>query len=170
MICELNPSTFFVTFISAKSKWLPLLQCWYDFNSKKLGFNVPFDKLEIKHIANLIQSNPITCAHYYDHHMKCFQKLCMKDDMIFGPLLDFFFVTEFQNRGSEYNHGLLWVANAPTYGLDSNKKIENFVDKYIPCDSGKLTPNFYEAQRHHHKKTCRKKNKLFIVLIFHGPL
>jgi hypothetical protein len=118
----------------------------YDFDNRKLGFNVPFDKLETKHIANLIQSNPITCAHYYDHHMKCFQKLCMKDDMIFGPLLSFVFVTKFQNCGSEYDHELLWVANAPTYGLDFNKLFENFVDKYITCDSEKLTPNFCEAQ------------------------
>jgi hypothetical protein len=45
----------------------------------------------------------------------------MKDDMIFGPLLDYFFTTKFQDCGSEYNHGLSWVANAPTYGLDSKK-------------------------------------------------
>jgi hypothetical protein len=43
--------------------------------------------------------------------------------------------------------------------LDSNKIIENFVDKYITCDSDKLTPNFNEAQQHYHKKTCRKKNQ-----------
>jgi hypothetical protein len=54
MICQLGPLTFFVMFISAKSKWLPLLQCLYNFSSKKLGFNVPFDKLEIKHIVDLI--------------------------------------------------------------------------------------------------------------------
>jgi len=67
MIGQLGPQTFFVTFSSAKNKWPPLLQCLYDFNSKKLGFNMPFDKLEIKHIVNLIQSNYITCVHYYDH-------------------------------------------------------------------------------------------------------
>jgi hypothetical protein len=55
----------------------------------------------------------------------------MKDGMIFGPLLDFFFVTKFQNHGSEYNCGLLWVANAPTYGLDSNKTIDFFFWKNI---------------------------------------
>ncbi len=54
MICQLNPPTFFVTFISVESKWPSLLQCLNDFNSKKLGFNMPFDKLETKHIANLI--------------------------------------------------------------------------------------------------------------------
>ncbi len=128
---------------------------------------MPFDKLETKHIANLIQSDPITCVHYNDHHMKGFQKLCMKDDMIFGPLLDFIFVIEFQNRVSDYDHGLLWVANAPTYGLDSNKIIENFVHKYITCDTEKLTPNFCEVQRYHHKKTCRKKNQA--ICHFHFP-
>jgi hypothetical protein len=129
IICQLGPLTFFVTFTSAKSKWFPLLQCLYDFNSKKLRFDMPFDKLETKHIANLIQFNPITSAHYYDHHMKCFQKLCMKNDMIFGPFLDFFFVIE--------------------------------------CDSEKLTPNFYEAQRYCHKKNCRKKNQ--VICHFNFP-
>jgi len=78
-----------------------------------------------------------------------------------------FSVTEFQNRGSEYDHGLLWVANAPTYGLDFNKIIENFVDKYITCDNEKLTPNFCEAQQYHHKKTCRKKNQ--VICHFNFP-
>jgi hypothetical protein len=54
MICQLGPPTFFVTFTSAKNKWHPLLQCLYDFNSKKLGFNMAFDKLEMKHIVDLI--------------------------------------------------------------------------------------------------------------------
>jgi hypothetical protein len=54
LICQLSPLTFFVTFTSAENKWLPLLQHLYDFNSEKLGFDVPFDKLETKHIANLI--------------------------------------------------------------------------------------------------------------------
>jgi hypothetical protein len=48
---SIKPPTFFITFISAKSKWFFLLQSLHDFNNKKLRFDVPFDKLEIKHIA-----------------------------------------------------------------------------------------------------------------------
>jgi hypothetical protein len=59
----------------------------------------------------------------------------------------------------EVDHGLLWVANAPIYGLDSNNAIKNFVDKYISCDDNKLAPKFHKAQRHRHKKICRKKNQ-----------
>ncbi len=43
----------------------------YNLNSKKLGFDIPFEKLEAKQIPNLILSDPITCAQYYDHCMKC---------------------------------------------------------------------------------------------------
>jgi hypothetical protein len=83
----------------------------------------------------------------------------MKYNSIFGYLLDFFFVTDFQSRGSQHGHGLLWVANAPIYSLDSNNAIENFMDKYISCVNNKLTPNLREAQTNCHKKTCRKKNQ-----------
>ncbi len=91
MIRQLGPpiATFFVTFTSAKSKWLPLLKCLYDLNSKKLGLSIPFDKLEPKHVIDLIQCVPITCAQYYSHHMRSFHTLCMKDDSILGHLLYF---------------------------------------------------------------------------------
>jgi hypothetical protein len=55
--------------------------------------------------------------------------------------------------------------------LKSNKIIEFFVDKYITCDSDKLTSNLCEAPWHHHKKKLvERKIKLLIVSIFHAPL
>jgi hypothetical protein len=83
----------------------------------------------------------------------------MKDNLIFRHLLNSFFVTKFQSHESQHDHGLLWVANAPIYGLDSNNAIENFVDKCISYDNNKVAPNFCETQTHCHQKTCRKKNQ-----------
>jgi hypothetical protein len=54
MIQQLGPPTFFVTFTSVESKWLPLLKCLNDLNSKKLRLNIPFVKLEFKHVVDLI--------------------------------------------------------------------------------------------------------------------
>jgi hypothetical protein len=66
----------------------------------------------------------------------------MRDNSILGHLLDIFFVTKLQiSHGSQHDHGLLWVANAPIYGLDPKNAITNFVDKYISCDNNKLTSN-----------------------------
>jgi len=89
MIWKLSPPTFFVTFTSVQSTWFPLLKCLYDLNNKKLKFNIPFDKLKPKHVVDLIQCDLITFAQYYDHRMKSFRTLCMKDNSIFGHLLDF---------------------------------------------------------------------------------
>ncbi len=53
---------------------------------------------------------------------------------LFGQVKGFIFVIKFQSRGNEHNHGLLWIKDAPKYGIDSNDKIESFIDKYITCD------------------------------------
>jgi hypothetical protein len=77
-----------------KGNWFPLLKCLYDLNSKKLRLNIFFNNLKPKHVTNLIRFDPITCAQYYDHHMRSFCTLCMKDNSILGHLLYiFFFVT-----------------------------------------------------------------------------
>jgi hypothetical protein len=44
------------------------------------------------------------------------------------------FVTKFQNHCNEHEHHLLWIKDAPMYGINTNEEIEKFVDKYISCD------------------------------------
>jgi len=90
----------------------------------------------------------------------------MKNNSIFGH---FFIVTNFKGCESQYDHGFLWVANAPTYNLDLNNVIENFVDKYISCDNHKLVPNLSDVQTHCHKKIHRTKNKTICQFNFPWP-
>jgi hypothetical protein len=78
-------------------------------------------------------------------------------------------VTKFQSHESQHEHGLLWVANAPIYGLDSNNAIENFVQKYTLYDNNKLALNFREVQTCCHKKTCKKKNQAICRFNFPWP-
>jgi hypothetical protein len=54
-----------------------------------------------------------------------------KNSSIFGKVNDFNFIIEFQNRGSEHDHGLLCTKDGPICGVDSNETIEQFVDKYV---------------------------------------
>jgi hypothetical protein len=93
----------------------------------------------------------------------------MKDNLIFGHLLNFVFVTKFQSYESQHEYGLLWVAKASIYGLDSNNAIENFVHKYTLYDNNKLALNFREVQTRRHKKTCRKKNQAICPFNFPWP-
>ncbi len=120
MICQLGPPTFFVTFTSAKSKWNTLMLVLQTLNNNHMEILENFDELEFKHFADLVRSDPITCARYYDHQMVAFHNLLKKDSSIFGKVDDFYFVIEFQNKGNEHDHSLLWIKNGPTYGVNSN--------------------------------------------------
>jgi hypothetical protein len=62
-----------------------------------------------------------------------FANLLQKIIIFLGIILKKF-VIEFQNRGSKHDHGLLWIKNAPMYGMHTNEEIERFVNMYISCD------------------------------------
>ena len=88
--------------------------------------------------------------------MHAIKQLLCHDETFFGKIFDFYFITEFQNRGSVHEHGLLWIENAPIYGKNSNLEIENSLDKYILCNIDNLDPNLAKMHQHRHTKSCRK--------------
>jgi hypothetical protein len=52
-----------------------------------------------------------------------FHKLITKYHYLFGYISDFL-ITEFQNHGIEHDHGILWIKNAPMYGMHTNQQIK----------------------------------------------
>lgn len=61
---------------------------------------------------------------------------------------------------------LVWLSDAPTYDPDSPSSISKvceFIDSIIPCDSSVIDSDpemqvILNRQRHHHTRTCKKKN------------
>jgi hypothetical protein len=98
-----------VTFTSVESGWKPLLQALYHPNK---GFiNVPddFNKLDSKDITHLVRVDCVTYALHYNHQMAAFKNLCKTYSLIFGVVQDFYYVTKFQNMGTEHDHNMLWI-------------------------------------------------------------
>jgi len=62
----------------------------------------------------------------------------------------------------------LWIKNGPTYGIDSNEIIEQFVYKYVTFNNSLFFLNLKDSQMHKHGQTCKKKNQ--VVCQFHYPL
>jgi hypothetical protein len=106
--------------------------------------------------------------HIYDHRTSCSTNLSQKNTFFFGIFL-FFFITKFQNHGSKHDHGHLWIKNAPMYGVNTNEKIEQFVNMYISYDVS-LLPNPLQNAQHQHTCTCSKKTMLFVDFIIHSFL
>ncbi len=146
-----------MTFTNAKNKWTTLMSILHTLNNNHMEIPKHFDELESKHFANQVRFDLVTCAHYYNHRMATFHNLLKKDSSIFGDV-DFYFVTKFQNRGSEHNHGLLCIKNGPTYGVDSNQTNKQFVNKYVTSNNSLFPSHLKNLQMHKHKQTYKKKN------------
>ncbi len=70
---------------------------------------------------------------------------------IFGKINDFYFVIEFQNKGSEHDHGLLWINDASNYGVDNNETIGKFVNKYVTLNNSLIPSHLQVSQMHKHR-------------------
>lgn len=65
-----------------------------------------------------------------------------------GIVKDFFYRTEFQQRGSPHIHMIVWIENAPKYHENNEQEIVNYVDNYLECETNEendLT-NLHSAQ------------------------
>ena len=130
MIRQLGPPTFFVTFSAGERLWIPLLTALEKLNIDKQAQG----ESQASYRHRLLRSDPVTTVRYYLHRFQSVKRLLRKDKSILGNVQDFFFVTEFQTRGSQHDHGLLWIENAPILDKDTDLCIEKFVDAYISTD------------------------------------
>jgi hypothetical protein len=139
MIQQLGLPTFFITFKSAENCWDPLVVVISNLH-RNMKCKQQTNTVENNDIDYLIIKDPMTCTRYYRHIINTLRQLICYDETFFGKILDYFFVTKFQNRGNEHDHALLWIEGSLVYGADNNSQIEQFVDKYITCNIDHLDP------------------------------
>ncbi|MCO5607666.1 hypothetical protein L7F22_061864 [Adiantum nelumboides] len=147
IIRQLKQPTFFITFSCAEQKWKPLVDCLTKLNPNMIQENQPNP---VAYIRALVRSDPITTARYYVHRFKEMKKKIKRNKSILGELIDYFFVTEFQQRGSQHDHELLWIKNVPTFGISlcidtyiSTNKDE--LDEYLRFDKLQAFKNFVKS-------------------------
>ena len=163
MIRQLGPATFFTSFSAAETRWKHLLKILgkivdgVDYNDEIV------ENLTWAEKCRLIQSDPATCARHFDRQVQLLFKFLKDDVEPLGPLVDYFYRVEFQQRGSPHIHCLLWIKDSPKIEGDAEDVIE-FIDKYISCS--KPTMEYDEEmsalvanQMHRHSHTCRKGRK-----------
>ncbi len=86
----------------------------------------------------------------------------MSDIGPLGKIKDWFHRVEYQQRGSPHIHMLIWLENAPVFGVDKDEEVIAFIDQIITCSKPDNDPKLLELvnrQMHRHSHTCRKKSK-----------
>jgi hypothetical protein len=156
MIRKLGPPTFFIAFTSAEHQWHELVSSFTNLYRNRKN-RKHCETLEDKNIDYLIRKDLVTCSHYYRHRINDLKQFICGEKILFGKVSDNYFVTKFQNRGSEREHGLLWIEDAPIYGKYSDSEIVKFLDKYITCDIDHLHQYLAKLYRHSHTRSCKKQ-------------
>ena len=163
MIRQLGPATFFTSFSAAETRWKHLLKILgkvvdgVDYSDENV------DNLTWVEKCRLIQSDPATCARHFDRQVQLLFRFLKDGVEPLGPLVDYFYRVEFQQRGSPHIHCLLWIKDSPKLDSDMQCVVE-FIDKHISCakptvESDEEMSELVANQMHRHSHTCRKGRK-----------
>ena len=163
MIRQLGSASLFCSFSSAETQWIHLLRILGQLVDKKEYTDNELENLNWQEKCRLIQSDPVTCARHFDYQINQFlRNFLLSDAAPLGKIADWFYRVEYQQRGSPHIHMLIWLENAPTFGIDSDKNVIAFINKVITCQKPTDNPDLLKLvnrQIHRHSHTCRKKSK-----------
>jgi hypothetical protein len=136
-VCHDSPirtSITFCSFSSAETKWINLLRILGKLIDHKDYSDDELDNLTWEEKCRLIQSDPVTCARHFDYQFNTFLKDFLKNELApLGKIKDWFYMVEYQQRGSPHIHMLIWLENAPVFGVDKNEDVIAFIDRIITC-------------------------------------
>ena len=163
MIRQLDPATLFCSFSSAETKWMYLLKILGRLVDQKDYTDDELENLNWEGKCRLIQSDPVTCGRHFDFQFNIFLKKFLLNEIApLGKIKDWFYRVEYQQRGSPHVHMLIWLEDAPVFGVDKDEDVSSFIDKIITCrkpDDDTTLLNLVNRQMHRHSHTRRKRGK-----------
>ena len=117
--------------------------------------NMSFEKK-----SKWLGQNPVTAAR---HRLNTFfHKFLKSKAHPLGELVDYAIRIEFQARGSPHAHTILWIKDAPKFGIESDQDVCDFVDRYVQCGvpaDEELAEVVTKVQKHRHSNTCRRNGR-----------
>ena len=128
---QLGPASLFCSFPSAEMQWINFLRI--------LGQVVDHREYTITELENvnwdekcrLIQCDPVTCARHFDYQISQFLTsfLYSKIAQSLGNISDWFYRVEYQQQGSPHIHMLIWLKEAPVFGVDDDDLVTDFINQ-----------------------------------------
>ena len=181
MVRQLGIPTFFVTFSAADRRWIEIDNAILIQQGKPPMTPEEHNNMTWDQHCRIIMSNPVTAARIFENRVQTFIKdVIMSKAEPIGKVEDYFYRTEFQQRGWPHIHMIVWVKDAPKLDVNTDDEIVKFVDDKITCamPSPETDPELYEilssVQMHskNHTKSCRKtklRAKIICRYLFPRP-
>jgi hypothetical protein len=111
-----------------------------------------------KERARFVRSDPVTSARYHRHRMETLLSVTKKYDCVSGPISDYFWRDEFQQRGTPHTHMAVYIKDAPIFGVQPDREGCKFIDQFITTSPDGVSAENLELQQHKHsKRYCLRK-------------
>ena len=173
MIRQLGPATIFLSLSAAETHWTHLLKILSKVVDSVDLTDEQCTQLTWSEKCRLISSDPVTCARHFDYSFRQFLSLFLKSpNCPFGKLQDYWWRYEAQGRGSLHVHALLWIADAPQYGINPHEEVTQYIDQISTCQQtwdDEYLNSLVTRQVHKHSRTCRKRIRKNTVCRFGFP-
>ena len=130
MIRQLGTPTWFLTLSAADMKWPDMIQII----ARQYGVHYTDDDVEelsFEQKSSWLKRNPVTAARHFQYRLNTFFTQFLKSTAKpLGDIIDYAIRVEFQARASPHAHTVIWVKDAPRFGIDSDSDVCNFIDEY----------------------------------------
>ena len=161
MIRQLGTPTWFFTLSAADMKWPDMIQII----ARQYG--VSYSDEDVQALSyddkcTWLRCNPVTAARHFQYRLSTFfQDVLKSKAKPLGEIVEYAIRVEFQARGSPHAHCVLWVEDAPKYGVAKNNEVCAFIDQYVSCaipaEECKLKELVLLLQQHKHSSYCKTK-------------
>ncbi|XP_044594803.1 uncharacterized protein LOC123272168 [Cotesia glomerata] len=152
-----GPATWFFTVSPAEWLWDDLIEYIKEINAPH------FDKLSA---SEVIAADSVSVSRFIDSKFQAVLEFIKSDSQPLGPLSHYFWRREYQGRGIQHFHLILWVEGAPIMGINTNEEVVEFIMKYVTCKlpDRKISPTLHRRvtthQQHNHNSYCLRTKKL----------
>lgn len=155
MTLHYGPATWFLTLSPSEWKWSDLGQYLRDMNpdKEKLG------------ISELIAYDPVSTSRFMCIKFKAMIDFICSADHPIGEVIHYFWRLEYQTRGIQHMHCMIWIKDAPVLGKSPDEEVVTFIQKYVTCaiPDENVSPTLYETvtsdQNHKHNSYCMRTKK-----------
>ena len=135
MVRQLGTPTWFFTVSAADLKWPDMIRVIARQFGKFYKTDEEIEQLTFEERCNWIRRNPVAAARHFHYRLNClFTDFLKSDAQPLGELQDYAIRIEFQLRGSPHAHCVLWTKDSPKFGIDPDRKVCEYIDRYISCE------------------------------------
>ena len=152
-----GPATWFITL--SPSEWL-----WDDLGDYIREVN-GWQNSSLS-TSELVAKDPVSTSRFLDNKFRAMIDFICSKDCPIGEVTHYFWRREYQGRGIQHFHLLVWIKDAPIFGESSIEEVSKFILKYITCKKPdkNISPLLYRRvtthQRHKHNDYCLRNKKV----------